>query len=81
MHIEKKNQNNLYKLISHEIDQIEFNKISTILHVISDFRVKNIFAECNFHIHFLKVSGCNQCILATFKQRNYVDFQHLYLFI
>ncbi len=43
MHIEKKNQNNLYKLISHEIDQIEFNKISTILHVISDFRVKNFF--------------------------------------
>ncbi len=68
MHIEK-NRNNLYKRMSHEIDQLEL-KISISLRVIADFRVKNFIAKCNFHIHFLKVNGCNQCILATFKQRN-----------
>ncbi len=50
--------------MSYDIDQLQLKK-SISLHVIADFRVKNFFVECN-----LKVSGCNQCILATFKQRN-----------
>ncbi len=56
MHIEKKNQNNLYKRMSHEIDQLELKKISISLRVIAGFRVKNFFLMCNFHIHFLKVN-------------------------
>ncbi len=56
--------------MSHEIDQLELQKISISLRVIADFHVKNLFfAECNFHINVLKVSGCNQFILSTFKTK------------
>ncbi len=58
MHIEKKNLNNLYKRMFHEIYQLELKKISISLHVIADFVM-----ECNFHINLFKVTKTfNPCI-------------------